>query len=834
MRALIKRDIVKALKAIITDDDSVIVMHSNIFSFGQMDNIVPEIMAAIFKTLKPFQTLLMPTFTTSYCKSFWYHWKETPSETGVLSEYFRSLAGVSRTWCPINSFAVWGPESEYFMSWKKSATCWGSDSIYQALYDKNALIIGFGEKLALTASILHYAEECEKVPYRYFKTFFGQADFGDGQDKVSKKMFVRRVDIPVRYDYSAAVNELIKNKRFRKTKLGMSFVEAFKAKDGVGILRKLIKKDPLIVLSNRQEYEAIQSKKAISFLGGSNLDLTAKSFADEYQRYLGQGCRIVPVPFNQYKQQILDPESALRVADPDYVIFIERAEDILDDYLRFPFRNGLKAKDFERQIATRVMQYVDIIKQARQVLSGVFIVANFESMMPSTLGNIDGIVEFGKTNVIAIANRYLTESLQGIDDVHILDFKSLVGMCGSYNAFGGKYWYMGRVPFTKEFSVLLNRAIIGIILALQGRTIRLIVLDLDNTLWGGVVGDEGVENIHLGGDYPGNAYKDFQFFLKALSDRGIALAICSKNNEENALEVIRKHPDMVLREDSFADYRINWEDKASNILSLSESLSLGTYSILFLDDNPVEREWVRRNVPGCLVPELPLNVSERVYFLAAYPFLQCQQITGEDLKRSKQYTKKIKAERFKRSFNKIEDFFFSLGMHIFIESYNDLNKGRIQQLIAKTNQFNTTTKRYQQGDLVRLMRQEKAEIYAIGFQDKFYEREIIGVVIILPDKERPDGYLIDSFILSCRVLGRTIETAVFGWLSSLIYKRGARNLTGLIVPTEKNKPAQSIYAQHGFKKISGRNSSFLLEALNSIKVPDYFTIHRLYKEAIYG
>jgi FkbH-like protein len=834
MLTITRSEVVQALKEIIKEEDSVIVIHSNVSSFGYMENIVSEVMQAIFEVLKPHQTLLMPTFTFSYCKNLWYHWKETPSETGVLTEYFRNLKGVRRTPCPINSFAVLGPDSEYFIAHGNSKTCWGSDSIYQALHDKDALIIGFGERLSLAASLFHYVEESARVPYRYFKTFSGQADFGNGRQEVSKQMFVRQINLPVQYDYSPAINELIKREKFRKVTLGLSFIEAFKAKDGVDILKELIEKDALAVLSSRKEYEAIRSQKTISFLGSSNLDLTAKSLADEYRRYIGQDCRLVEIPFNQYRQHILDPESTLRVANPDYIVFIERAEDILGEYLRYPLASSRQIKDLEKEIGLLVMQYVDIIRQAREVLSGVFIVANFESMQPSSLGNIDGVNEFGQANVIAIANRHLIQGLQGINDIHILNFKSLLTKYGSSNAFSNKYWYMGRIPFTREFSLLLAKIVIGMILAIEGRSVRLIILDLDNTLWGGVIGDDGIENIQLGGDYPGNIYKDFQTFLKAIADRGIALAICSKNDEETALKAIREHPDMVLKEDIFVDYRINWEDKVSNILSLCQSLSLGAYSVLFLDENPVERERVRRSIPECIVPELPANVSEWVDFLAAYPFLQCTQITSEDLKRNRQFAKKTKVERFRKSFENLEDFFYSLEMHIFIEEYTELNRGRIQQLIAKTNQFNTTTKRYNQGDLARLIKEEKAQIYAIGFQDKFYEQEIIGVVIIMPDRSRIDTYLIDSFILSCRILGRTVETAVLGWLCSLLYSRGIRSIGGIIVPTEKNKPVQALYAQHGFKAVPGEDNLFIIEAPNAVEIPSYFTIEKKYKEETYA
>jgi len=170
-----------------------------------------------------------------------------------------------------------------------------------------------------------------------------------------------------------------------------------------------------------------------------------------------------------------------------------------------------------------------------------------------------------------------------------------------------------------------------------------------------------------------------------------------KNSEGTALEVIRKHPEMVLKEGNFVTHRINWEDKASNIISICQTMSLGVHSVLVLDDNPVEREWIRRNLPDCIVPELPANISEWIDFLADYPYLQCCQMTSEDLKRSKQYAKIKEVEKFKKSFADLDDFLSSLNMELFIEEYHPSNMARVQQLISKTNQFNTTTRRYSQG-----------------------------------------------------------------------------------------------------------------------------------------
>jgi len=815
MRIIKKACIEKALRSVIHEKDDVVVIHPNVFSFGQMENPVEDLLDVILTVVGPRRTLLMPTFTFSFCKTGWFHHKETPSDTGVLTEAFRKRPGVLRTPCAINSFAVQGPLAKKFMNYEKSKTLWGSDSLYHALYQHNALILGLGESLALKSSIFHYAEEIERVPYRYFKTFSGTADYGNKPKSVSRKMFVRRVDIPVRYDYSPAVEALKKEGKLRKAVVGASFIEAFKAKDAINFLRHQLKADPLAVLANRKEYEGAQSQKSISFLGSANFDLLAKTFCDVHQKFTPSSCRIVPVPFGQGRQHVLDEESLLRVADPNYVVFLERAEDILST------PNG---EDRERAVKANVARMIHFVRQARGFLSGFFFVSNFEMTTPSPLGNADGTLSQGSSHLIEMTNRQLKEGLKGIPDVQILDFQALVKRFGYEKAAPKRYWAMGKIPYGHAFAELLSQVILGLMLAREGRTSRLLVVDLDNTLWGGVIGDEGIEGIQVGEDYPGNLFRDFQLFLKGLSQRGIALAICSKNNEAVAMKGLQEKSGMILRKKDFADWRINWIDKATNIRSLCKSLNLGPSSVMVLDDSAVEREGVRLNLPDCVVPELPENVSEWPEYLSVHPYLQCGELTREDFKRARQYTSQVGLEKMKSSFKNVDDFLASLDMKLSFERYNSSNMARIQQLIAKTNQFNTTTKRYSQRDLEYLVTEKGAEIYAIRFQDKFFEPEIIGVIIVMPNKQDTKRYLVDSFVLSCRVLGRNIETATLGWLCQILSKRNVAKLMGTIIPTDKNQPVRTLYTKHGFKPVSKDIFELPLRKPAQVQVPNYFNV----------
>jgi len=818
MLTITKSDIHDAIRSLLAPTDRTVVLHSNVSSLGWMDNLLENILDAICEAIGPDRNLLMPTFTYRFVRTGHYHHRDSESEVGVLTNYFRAREEVMRTRCPIFSFAVTGPDK---CSWMKmrGQTCWGEDTVFERFQEENALILGLGEPLAKSATVFHRGEEVAGIPYRFFKQVSGQADFGEGLLEVTKQFYARRLDLPSGCHFEAPAELLRKEGKVRRVPLGMSFIEASHAGDMVEAVTNILKSDPLALLTNREEYEIEVEKKCFSFLGSTNLDLTASAFADEYCAVTEQDCRLVTVPFGQYGQQILDAQSDLRIIDPDYVVFIERAEEVLSGVLGDP---QLKHQDIEymrKEIESAVEAYVQIIEQARSVLKGQFIVANLVSMTPSVWGNADCELAWGSDKLIAFANQYLSEKLNWLNDTHVLDLKDLVLKYGVHNVHSGKYWYYGKIPFSKEFSSSLARTITGMCLALQGQTARLIVLDLDNTLWGGVIGDDELAGIQVGGDYPGNMFAELQRFIRGLARRGLALAVCSKNNHEVAMEGIESHSGMVLKKDDFAAFRINWDPKAANIRSICKELNLGTYSVLFLDDNPVEREMVRQEIPDCIVPELPENVSQWITFLADYPHLQTVNITQEDMKRTRQYVQARKMKESKDVFLNREDFLQDLGMRVCIEPYNKANSARILQLIAKTNQFNTTTKRYNQGEVENLINSKGAIVAAISLEDKFFQEEIIGTVILVPDGQ---ATLIDSLILSCRVLGRDLETAILGWIYSLSRQLGRTLLRGMVVSTPKNTPVRDIYTKHGFRPISENDFELDMNSDKGVQIPPYF------------
>jgi FkbH-like protein len=323
--------------------------------------------------------------------------------------------------------------------------------------------------------------------------------------------------------------------------------------------------------------------------------------------------------------------------------------------------------------------------------------------------------------------------------------------------------------------------------------------------------------------------------LRALSRRGIALAVASKNDEDLALDMIGSHPEMILRPEDIVAHRIWWNEKSQAIDEMLEELSLGKASCMFVDDNPVEREKVRRNLPEVVVPELPSDPAEFASWLLESPYLDCQALTSSDFKRTDQYRARSAANASRRKFVNIEDFYRDLQMHVRFEPFGTDNQTRVLQLLVKTNQFNATTRRHDASAIASLL-DRRAEVYAIGARDRYSAYELMGVIILEPlfrpgaageahpgvADEAPERLHIDSFLLSCRILGRTLETAVLGFACERARALGAKCLSAEIIETERNTPVRDVYQRHGFTALGGGRFELALD--RAIRVPDYFTV----------
>jgi FkbH-like protein len=344
------------------------------------------------------------------------------------------------------------------------------------------------------------------------------------------------------------------------------------------------------------------------------------------------------------------------------------------------------------------------------------------------------------------------------------------------------------------------------VLPLMGRTCKALAIDLDNTLWGGVIGEDGMTGIKLSAEYPGAAFLNLQRAILDLYQRGVILAACSKNNLADAMEAIETHPHMLLRPHHFAALRINWQDKAQNLREIASELNIGIDAIAFLDDNPVERNRVRGEVPEVQVLELPADPMNYAQALREWPVFERLTLSAEDRERGRMYAENRQRAEMEQSAGSLEDFYRGLQMEAIMGQVTPDTLARTAQLTQKTNQFNLTTRRYSEQEIEAMRHDPAYQVVTLKVRDRFGDNGLVGVAITRTEGETCE---IDTFLLSCRVIGRTIETAILSHLAEQARQQGATLLQGWFLPTKKNAPARDFYAQHDFQPVQEREDGTL-------------------------
>jgi FkbH-like protein len=409
--------------------------------------------------------------------------------------------------------------------------------------------------------------------------------------------------------------------------------------------------------------------------------------------------------------------------------------------------------------------------------------------------------------------------------IKVVDLSSFIEQTDPKTLIDWKYYYISRMLINPSLAASFHEWFSGKLRAINAVRRKCIVCDLDNTLWGGIVGEDGMEGIKLGNTYPGNAYRDFQKNLKEASAGGVMLALCSKNNESDVWEVFEKHPDMELKREDIVAHRINWSDKASTIIEIAGELNIGTDSMVFIDDNPVERELVRKLIPGIAVPDFPDQPYKlKEFFKTVYEaFFQIYRVTPEDLGKKEQYHQNARRASEIKTFTTIADYLKSLDMAIRIEAVNSFNLPRIAQLTQKTNQFNCTTRRYTEAD-IRNLSKDGHSVASASVADRFGDSGITAVCII---KFNPDATAaIDSYLLSCRILGRGIENAFLAAMLNYCCRRGVREITAEYIPSRKNMQTEFFFDTFGFKTVSqeGPAKKYRLALRNDYPIEPFYRI----------
>ena len=403
------------------------------------------------------------------------------------------------------------------------------------------------------------------------------------------------------------------------------------------------------------------------------------------------------------------------------------------------------------------------------------------------------------------------------DHIQYLDLQPLISEVGRGNVYDSKLRNMADQPYSLKFTRMLATKMAALHDLAHGRVQKCCILDLDHTLWGGVIGDDGLDGIQIGRDGIGKAYREIQLWARELRRRGIILAICSKNTEHIAREPFQKHPDMVLREDDIAVFVANWEDKASNIRYIQEVLNIGFDSMVFIDDNPMERAIVRENLPEVMVPELPEAPEDYLPYLERLDLFNSLNKTSIDgVDRTQQY--QIEAQRVKeqRSSGSLDDFLSGLGMTSEVTTpFASGDVTRISELFQRSNQFNLTTIRYSEADIKQLMRDKDCMTFSFRLQDKFGEHGIVSLVVA---KITPLELQIESWVMSCRVLKRTLEHFVMSTLITAAHKHGCSRIKGTYIPTPKNGLVKDIYPQFEFE---AGEDGFILEISPETTFPSH-------------
>jgi FkbH-like protein len=529
--------------------------------------------------------------------------------------------------------------------------------------------------------------------------------------------------------------------------------------------------------------------------------------------------------FGQYRQALIDPESECYRFAPDLVILYLDGEDLFAPLLEHPL--GFNRQEREELAQRCAAEVAELIGQLKRRLPRASVFLNTAAVPPlNILGSLEYNSGFSVQDAATMYNDALPVIARENPGVVVIDTAAMMDCLGYSNWHDTRLWHLARCRWSRQATSLLSRRYAAAIAASCGKMRKCIALDLDNTLWGGIVGEDGMEGLRLGEEGAGLAFREFQTELLNLQKQGVLLALCSKNNPEDALQVIRSHPAMRLREEHFAAMRINWEDKASNLRSLAEELNIGLDSIVFVDDSPVERTWVRESIPEVYVPDWPSDPSDykdALLELAAEHFVKFA-ITVEDLNRGEQYHQRAKRTQAAAT-SSLEDFYRSLQMHATIAPASAATIPRIAQLTQKTNQFNLTTRRYTEADIVTFAAGPDSLVYSLELDDTFGRSGIVGVMILR--RRTDDEWIIDTFLLSCRVMGRTVENAFLGYIVETLRRRGGRRLIGEFRPTAKNAPVAGLYRGSGFQMFQEDSTGQLWELdldQQTIAIPEWFKL----------
>jgi FkbH-like protein len=502
--------------------------------------------------------------------------------------------------------------------------------------------------------------------------------------------------------------------------------------------------------------------------------------------------------YDQIDLQVLNPQSDLYGAKPETVILYPSIEKLAAHHAA--------ASPIERsELASSFLARIVALHNALSAQGCQTICFNLADPGDGIFGNFANKVPASLTYQARVVNYELMRLAESNMDFHVYDLAHLQADLGRGAVSDPKIYTSARMALTPDAIRLAVRDLVSMMLVGKGGGVKCVILDLDNTLWGGVIGDDGLDRIQIGDLGLGMAFSRFQSWIKQLKDRGLVLAVCSKNEDSNAREPFLKHPDMVLRLEDIAVFTANWKDKATNIRAIREIVEVDFSAMVFLDDNPAERALVRESFPTMWVPELPADPSEYVSYLQGLNLFETASYTAQDGQRTQSYQAEVQRRSEREKFVDEADFLGSLEMRASIQAFSRFQYPRIAQLTQRSNQFNLRTVRYTEKQIEAIAESKEKRTLAVELRDRFGDYGLISVVIL---DRRKGEYFVDTWIMSCRVLGRGVENLVLNTMAAAAREDGVGRIIGEYLPTAKNGMVKEHYPKLGFA-IERENRWFL-------------------------
>lgn len=530
-------------------------------------------------------------------------------------------------------------------------------------------------------------------------------------------------------------------------------------------------------------------KLKLALLGDSSTQLLSQAI-----RGTGYGMKldinIYEADFNKVDQEILDLSSELYSFQPDVTLIFESGHKLLQKFNKTKSDSRI---DFANTQFNRINQLIDVLQ--KNIETKVFCF-NYPEIDDRVFGNFANKVQASFIFQQRKLNFLLSEFSLKNAGLNICDISTIQNTLGRNKLFSPSIYINTEFVISIDALPLVAESIVQMIAVLQGRILKCIILDLDNTIWGGVIGDEGIENIQIGQLGIGKAFTEFQYWLKKLEQRGIILCVCSKNFESVAKEPFEKHPDMVLRLKDIGVFIANWENKVDNIKLIQKILNIGFDSMVFIDDNPFERNMVSQSIPAITIPELPTDPAEYLEYLYGLNLFETASYSLEDGYRTELYQKEAVRIVAQSSFNDENDFLKSLNMISEVKAFDSFSIPRVAQLSQRSNQFNLRTIRYDEADLKLISDQKRFKTFSFNLEDKFGDNGLICAVILV--EKESDELFIDTWFMSCRVLKRGMENFVLNIIVDSAYKNGYNTIIGEYLATEKNGLVKDHYKNLGF------------------------------------